>query len=250
MHAQKARRGTPSTTLAFTLIELLVVVVIISLLVATLFPVFAAVRANARKASSIANLRQIGLAIAMYRGDYDSTNPRYRSCPDTPADSLCAGSSPTTSTGANETWWAPFDVSKPVEPALPPSAYYPGPKSGVLLPYFKSFEIFHSPGYDGQVGYAMSYVTDGPMCRPDSDVVNSSVMQVWEHARTPGCADTQVLPHNPNLPWKAFPVSTDTKHTHYPLRHNDGFVTLRYDGSAKWRKPSSLVGSDFSAIAP
>ena len=233
---------------AFTLIELIVVIAIIALLAAILFPVFAAARANARKATSLSNLKQIGLAIAIYRSDFDSVNPRYRFCPDTPTDSLCSGASPTTSTGPNETWWAPFDASKPVEPALPPSAYYPGPKAGVLLSYFKSFEIFHSPGYDGQVGYAMSYVTDGPMGRPDAEVINSSVMQVWEHARTPGCADTRVLPHTPGTPWNAFPVSADTKHTHYPLRHSEGFVTLRYDGSAKWRKPTTLSDKDFSAL--
>lgn len=53
---------------AFTLIELLVV---IAILAAILFPVFARARENARRASCLSNLKQIGLGIAMYTQDYD-----------------------------------------------------------------------------------------------------------------------------------------------------------------------------------
>ncbi len=238
----------------FTLIELLVVIAIIAILAAILFPVFAQARAKARQASSISNMRQIGLAIAMYRSDYDGVNPRYRLCPDVPEgdpnnDNLCSGAKPLVSTGLNETWWAPFDATKPVEPALPSEAY-PGVKAGILMGYFKNFQIFHGPGYDGQVGYAMSYITDGAMGRPDAEVVNPAVMQVWEHARTPGCADTRPLVHVKGTPWFAFPPSADAAHTHYPYRNTEGFVSLRYDGSVKWRKPASLTTTDFSAILP
>jgi len=56
---------------AFTLIELLVVIAIISILAAILFPVFARARENARRASCMSNLKQIGLGILMYKQDYD-----------------------------------------------------------------------------------------------------------------------------------------------------------------------------------
>lgn len=68
-------RRTTSRSAGFTLIELLVVIAIIAILAAILFPVFATVRGNARKAVCMSNLRQIGTAIQMYASDYDGLFP-------------------------------------------------------------------------------------------------------------------------------------------------------------------------------
>src|SRR5882757_2484528 len=68
MNTRHTRRGQPS---GFTLIELLVVIAIIAILAAILFPVFAQARAQARKVSSLSNLKQVDLALIMYSQDYD-----------------------------------------------------------------------------------------------------------------------------------------------------------------------------------
>ncbi|RYX85496.1 DUF1559 domain-containing protein [bacterium] len=60
---------------AFTLIELLVVIAIIAILAAILFPVFARARENARKASCMSNMKQLGLGLMQYTQDYDERFP-------------------------------------------------------------------------------------------------------------------------------------------------------------------------------
>jgi prepilin-type N-terminal cleavage/methylation domain-containing protein len=235
-------------TRAFTLIELLVVIAIIAILAAILFPVFAQAREKARATSCISNQHQMGLAIAMYRQDYDEINPRYRLCPDNAADPLCTTASPTVSTGPSETWWAPYDTTLGPEPTPLPMNYQ-GVKAGYLQPYVKNQQIFRCPSYpQGQVGYAMSYIYNGPMGQPDSFVSNPTVYFVWDHKRTPGCANTSATPSpiSSNVPGMRgpFPLDQDqtgaTPHTHYPGRHTEGFNGLRYDGSAKFRKYTSL----------
>ena len=233
---------------AFTLIELLVVIAIIATLAAILFPVFAQAREQARATACISNQRQMGLAIAMYRNDYDEVNARYRLCPDTPADTLCANAVTTVSSGPNEIWWAPYDTALGPEPAPLPQSY-DGIKAGFLQPYVKNQQIFRCPDYpQGQVGYAMSYIFNGPMGQADAFVSNPAVYFVWDHKRTPGCANTSTVasPNTSNVPGLRgpFPLEQDltgtAAHTHYPDRHSDGFNGMRYDGSAKFRKYSGL----------
>ena len=66
----KRRHEHRKSKLGFTLIELLVVVGIISILAALLLPALSRAKASAKSATCKSNLRQLGLALAMYLDDY------------------------------------------------------------------------------------------------------------------------------------------------------------------------------------
>jgi len=100
----------------FTLIELLVVISIIAVLAAILFPVFARARENARRASCMSNLKQMGLAVMMYTQDYDEAFP-FSNIP--------------TTVKPPGGWWTPSANA----------AYWPQ----ILYPYTKSTQVYVCP---------------------------------------------------------------------------------------------------------
>ena len=64
----------------FTLIELLVVIAIIAILAAMLLPALSAARERARTASCVSNLKNLGLACAMYSNDFKDCVPIDADC--------------------------------------------------------------------------------------------------------------------------------------------------------------------------
>ncbi len=258
MHLQKVCRCYNS---AFTLIELLVVIAIIAILAAILFPVFAAAREKARAATCTSNMRQIGIALALYRSDNDSVNVSYRTCPTLGYPGGVCGNTGTAYSGPGERWWAPFD-NNPADcgtsyynTRVPDSDYLLANNAGMIQPYVKSLAIFHCPSapQNLQCTYAMSYITAGPMGKLDSVVQNPAVFVVWDHNKMPGCADTGT-PLTPstgyNGTWNPFPPAKDTTHIHYPVWHTNGFNALAYDGSVKHRQYSLPTNANFDASTP
>lgn len=73
--SREARAPRAQQRKGFTLIELLVVMTIIAILAAMLFPTFARVRENAKRSSSISQLKQVALGFQQYTQDYDEQLP-------------------------------------------------------------------------------------------------------------------------------------------------------------------------------
>jgi prepilin-type N-terminal cleavage/methylation domain-containing protein len=116
----------------FTLIELLVVIAIIAVLAAILFPVFARVKAAAKRTSCLSNLKQMGGAITMYMGDYDDIFPHAVDASDKWAPEIWAG-------------FPEFQAQIPYMPLM----------SEALQPWLKSKEVFRCPADTG------THVLDG-----------------------------------------------------------------------------------------
>jgi prepilin-type N-terminal cleavage/methylation domain-containing protein/prepilin-type processing-associated H-X9-DG protein len=76
MACRRKNGFTRRTYGGFTLIELLVVIAIIALLLAILMPALSRAKEQGKKTRCLANLKQIGLAMHAYAGDYNYLLPR------------------------------------------------------------------------------------------------------------------------------------------------------------------------------
>lgn len=202
---------------AFTLIELLVVIAIISILAAILFPVFARARENARRASCLSNLKQIGLGVMMYVQDYDERFPYYYY--------------PT----EGDTW---IDVIQP----------YVKSKQVFHCPSFSfSNEPLHQYGANarfipnpaGNVTYTLSYLDGASGLYMLMDNGNYKInpqyaynSNNWEYL--PGSGDVGGICDNAGPPDRGYEDCMSG-------RHFDGVNMLFADGHVKWLKSSVVM---------
>ena len=121
---------------AFTLIELLVVIAIIAILAAILFPVFAKAREKAKQTTCLSNMKQLGVAMYMYIGDFDNRFPAWSSYP-SGSPYICA-----------EDYAATLEGGGGINLNLP--AYAKATISQHLDPYVKSRDVWQCPSDFGQ----------------------------------------------------------------------------------------------------
>ena len=214
------RRKLMKNKSAFTLIELLVVIAIIAILAAILFPVFARARENARRASCLSNLKQLGLAAMMYAQDYD-------------------------------------EKLVPAWNQEPPGPYEYWPD--LLYPYTKSEQVFVCPNavdatpittYNYGINSNLTPAYSGTSL---ASVVSASqkylIMDYGKYAASWGYIDSS-YPHY-YLPGQGL-AGGDCTGTDEPEcdtgRHFDGVNIIFADGHAKWLKSAVVTKQAFLAV--
>ncbi len=214
----------------FTLIELLVVIAIVSILAAILFPVFARARENARRASCMSNLKQIGLGFMMYVQDYDETYPCQTSTnPDRYAEAINAPA-----TALNQNW------------------------INSIYGYVKSWQLFKCPSSTNF--QRTPPLTDGnPTAISNSSYMASGVLinsygKSRKLSGIPNATDIVLVMENSMSYSYALvrPIQTTATSGYiqwnYPginSMHFSGGNLIFADGHVKWRIQSSICAADF-----
>ena len=216
----------------FTLIELLVVIAIIAILAAILFPVFAQAREKARQTTCVSNIRQLGVALAIYRQDYDQKNPgpaEYNHCPGSYVNS---GAPPwQNSAGYVDTnsQWVPCcyiyngGSNATAHAAITTQWLNSGVTKGGLFPYVKNAQVYVCPSDPQGAKTGLSYSMNFPAGYiPDAAVQRPAEFDVFIN-ETATLDDGNFNLTN-NCPTRA---------------HSGGMVMSFFDGHAKWFRNDS-----------
>jgi prepilin-type N-terminal cleavage/methylation domain-containing protein/prepilin-type processing-associated H-X9-DG protein len=214
---EQNNREDKSRRRAFTLIELLVVIAIIAILAAILFPVFARARENARRASCMSNLKQIGLGVMMYTQDFDEHVP---------------GSS------ANDSMGTKFSAR--LDPYVKSTQVFKCPSD--------SSPVNVTSGYNSY-GYSYYYLAQDP----DAGTVSlASIQSPSETVMITDKDDTSTRdfvypPQGWGInggSWHTGTVTTSEAYTHGNVdpKHLEGVNVAWCDGHVKWQKIEALNG--------
>lgn len=205
----------------FTLIELLVVIAIIAILAAMLFPVFARAREKARQTVCMSNMKQIGMAFAMYVEDWRGVIPW---------DDLTVGGLPE---GTAPTWtWRLM-----LQPYINNPQIFVCPTAPGLSSFDGTF-----PDYDQDAGYALNHVHwDNDLGTDAEPPPGHHFEEIKFPARTVLMTDYigDYSISNFGTQEHGF-VRSDAAAT----RHNDGCNYLFCDGHVKWHTPTQVKCSD------
>ena len=211
----------------FTLIELLVVIAIIAILAAILFPVFASARSKARQATCVSNLRQIGMALSMYRQDHDELQPE--SSPD--MDPGCLDCCESTYTWRMAIYPYVRNLGVFVCPESPQLSDIA--KSALRGPMTPVADYCISGGYSCLETY--SHESKGPF--PTTGSARTTEAGVEDSAGTLQVVDSAKIPQGVNrgaeIYWGTlFEQPSDA--SWIPTPHVRGLNGLFFDGHTKW----------------
>ncbi|MCE5237309.1 DUF1559 domain-containing protein [bacterium] len=199
----------------FTLIELLVVIAIIAILASILFPVFARAREKARQTACVSNIKQLGMACAMYTQDYDELMPTE----DYDINSNGDGNE----VGIDASW------------------------RGVIMPYCKNAQLFQCPSYRPSPG---TYGLFDGRINDKGQVGGYAINDAHQDSGSPTPPEAQALGSVEDASSCIFLVEGNgseaeimpNANEHVTLniaslrRHNDGANYAFVDGHAKWLK--------------
>lgn len=239
----------------FTLVELLVVITIIAVLAAILFPVMASAKMAAKQTQCASNMRQVGLAAALYLSDNDNQFfpvARYEPLPDYPPQQTWVGYDNSNTGQLQGGFYG--DITQPAKKT---------PRQGILDQYIVSLGILRCPNQGPKVQCALALNGFDPAIPSDYYAVNpnaegkefgpsvmtsqyvgdtyetvgapesmledpSYTLLAWEHlAYAPVCNWLQ------RANWFGGPPNVPEMTDHFNFLHNGGTNTLWCDGHVK-----------------
>ena len=237
----------------FTLIELLVVIAIIAILAAILFPVFAQARSKARQTACLSNMKQAGLAVGMYREDYDSHYPRaYGNGNSNPAQPDFFGWADSIQSYAKNYQFlhCPDDPEPQNQKGRADAVFTsndPALKGTNYTSYFYNYNL--APAKNAPTNYASIGVTDALLTRSASTIMigdslgyTAGNIQPYDNGNGVNglnCSGAIIDQRIKGIAVCGEPALHDIP----SKRHSSGANYAFADGHAKWAKQTMLFGS-------